>query len=326
MTRPDRRYLRLAVKSAVKELLWYATCSHEQGDRPNVLLFATRRGGSTFAMEMIGANRGVRTLDQPLELVGEFPTAAQSADVPMFRQGQMTSLDPWTEERLGHAVQRMLDGRSVANAPTRVWRSDVERRSNRLVLKITDAKPIIEWFDDRFDCQIVYFTRHPIPQSISCIRNHWSLTVDAHLRDPDFVAANLSDAAVAAAHDVMTGDDELQQFVLNWALENVAPLRALPERPEWVHVRYEDCVTQPDAVMSVLAERLHLDDSERMQAISSRPSVSSRRSTAGDRQRIASGRSAELATSWRDRIDADAEQRCNRLLDTFGIDPAALLP
>lgn len=326
MVRPDRRYVSLAVKSAVKELLWYATCSHEQGDRPNILLFATRRGGSTLAMEMIGANRGIRTLDQPLELVGEFPTAAQSADVPMFRQGQMTSLDPWTEARLEHAVQRMLDGRAVANAPTRVWRRDVERRSNRLVLKITDAKPIIEWFDERFDCRIVYLTRHPIPQALSCIRNRWSLTVDAHLRDAEFVAANLADRSVAEAHDVMRNGTELQRFVLNWALENVAPARALHRHPDWLHVRYEDCVRTPDAVLATLADELELDDLDRMRAALGRPSVSSRISTVEARTRIESGRANELLHAWRNDVDDATEAWCTRLLELFEIDPELVLP
>jgi len=321
MVRPDRRYVKLAVKSAVKELLWYATCSHEQGDKKNILLFATRRGGSTFAMEMIGANRGVRTLDQPLELIGEFPTAAQSADVPMFRQGQMTSLDAWSEARLGEAVQRMLDGRSVANAPTRVWRSDVERRSDRLVLKILDAKPLIEWFDERFACQIVYLTRHPIPQALSCIRNRWSLTVDAHLRDQAFVDANLSHDAVAVAHDVMRDGSDLQRFVLNWVLENVAPAQALSRHPDWLHVRYEDCVRAPEAMLSTLADALDLDDLDRMRAVIDRPSVSARISTSSAREQIETGRASELVDAWRVEIDDEQIAWCDRLLETFGIEP-----
>jgi hypothetical protein len=77
MTRPDRRYVALAAKALTKELLWYLTCQHEQGPEPNILLFATRRGGSTFVMELIGANRGIRSIDQPFEMSSSLLATAQ---------------------------------------------------------------------------------------------------------------------------------------------------------------------------------------------------------------------------------------------------------
>jgi hypothetical protein len=326
VTRPDPEYLKLAVKAAAREALWAATCSHHQGDDRNILLFATRRGGSTFAMELIGANRGIRTLNQPLETQTRNPTAAQMALIPRFQQGQITSVDESTDERLYELMTAIFAGRVVINAPTRVWRRDVDWRSNRLVLKITDAKPVIEWFDDRLDADIVYLTRHPIPQALSCIRNKWTLTVDAHLRDPIFVEANLTDAALALAHDVMATGTLLQQFVLNWALENVAPMRLLPTHPSWTHVRYEDCVLAPEATLGLLAERLRLGDVARMHDMLRRPSVSSRISTEDTRREISSGRAADVVTRWRQSVDVDEERQSDRILDTFGIDRDVVLP
>ena len=324
MTRPDRRYLGLATKAAAKELLWFATCRHQQGERPNILLFATRRGGSTFAMELIAANRGVRSLDQPLELLGPSTTAAQVARVPLYRQGQLTSLDEASEPQLQTLMDDIFAGRVVINAPTRLWRAGALMRSDRLVLKILDAKPIIGWFDDHLDCQIVYLTRHPIPQAMSCLRNRWSLTTRAYLDDERFVEANLSAAALASAHDALRNGSDLRRFVVNWALENVAPMRLLGGRPDWVHVRYEDCVTDPAGTLDRLATRLDLPDVDRMRAIVTRPSVSSRISTSDTRSTIESGRASEVVSRWRSEVD-DADRRwCDDLMETFGIDPAAV--
>jgi hypothetical protein len=326
MTRPDRRYVQLAAKALGKELLWYLTCDHVQGAEPNILLFATRRGGSTFLMELIGANRGVRTLDQPFEMSGQFPTAAQVADMPLFEDGQLTSLDERSAARLRDLTERIVAGRVVINAPTRVWRRNVERRSDRLVLKITDAKPLIGWFAETVPCDVVYLTRHPIPQAISCLRNDWTLTAGAYLRDDRFVEANLSDRALALAHDVMRNASALQQFVLNWALENVAPMRLLPEHPDWLHVRYEDCVVDPAGMVDTVAARLRLTDLDRMHATVNRPSVSSGMSTEQTRRLIEDGRAADLVTRWRQGLDDGVEAWCNRLLETFGIDPGTVLP
>ncbi len=326
MTRPDSRYVRLAAKSLARELLWSLTCDHEQGPEPNILLFASRRGGSTFLMELIGANRGVRSLDQPFEMSAAFPTAGQAADLPLFADGQLTSLDERSARRLQSLTERIFAGKVVINAPTRVWRRDVERRSDRLVLKINDAKPLIGWFSETVPCDIVYLTRHPIPQAVSCLRNNWTLTVDAYLRDEHFIEANVSEQALTLAHDVMRNGTALQKFLLNWTLENVAPVRLLPENPGWLHVRYEDCVTDPTRMVETVASRLRLKDLERMHATVNRPSVSSGMSTDQTRRLIEEGQAADVVTRWRRDLDDDTEAWCNRLLDTFGIDPHLVLP
>ncbi len=277
-------------------------------------------------MEIIGSNRGVRTLDQPLETQTRLLSAAQAAEIPRFHQGQMTSVDAMIEERMETMMRKLMAGEMVVNAPTRVWRRDVSWRSNRLVLKITDAKPIIGWFDQHVDGDIVYLTRHPIPQALSCIRNSWTLTVSAHLRDPEFVERFVPDVALATAHDVMASGSVLQQFVLNWALENVAPMRLLPSHPHWTHIRYEDCVTDPAATLGALSERLQLDDLDRMERVLHRPSVSSKISTGAIRHEIESGQGAKAILRWRDNVDIDDERWCRALLEQFEIDPDVVLP
>jgi hypothetical protein len=118
----------------------------------------------------------------------------------------------------------------------------------------------------------------------------------------------------------------LEQFVLNWALENVAPMRLLPDHPDWTHVRYEDCVTDPAGVLDTVAARLRLGDRERMHATLQRPSVSSGLSTKETRDLIEKGQAAESVTRWRRQVDDGTEAWCNRLLETFGIDPERVLP
>jgi hypothetical protein len=324
-TRPSPEYFVRSLRATVREAIWLGSCRHEQGSKPNILLFASRRGGSTFAMEMIGANRGIRPLNQPLETLSRNLTYAQALEIPRFRQGQITSLDTADAEQLASLMEKIFSGRVVINAPTRFWRSDVARVSNRLVLKLTDCKPVIDWFDDLPTSQILYLTRHPIPQAMSCLRNGWTLTVDAHLGDQEFVEANLSDAALAMAHDTMSEDRPLRHFIMNWALENVAPIRHLEDRPTWTHVRYEDCVLAPQDTLQMLADRLSLDDVERMHAVLRRPSQSSRRSTGSVRDAISSGQAAATVHGWKSDVANDDQAWCDRLLETFGIDPRLLL-
>jgi hypothetical protein len=276
-------------------------------------------------MELIAANRGIRPLNQPLATLSRNITYAQMLEIPRFHEGQITSLEGRDAERMAEVVGRILDGRMVVNAPTKFWSREFVRTSDRLVLKITDAKPVIDWFDDSFPVDIVYLTRHPVPQALSCLRNNWTLTVEAHLRDPRFVELWLGADGEARARDVLAGGRELEAFVLNWILENVAPLRLLPDRPGWLHVRYEDCVRTPEAVLDRMADHLGLGDRDRMEATLDRPSGSSRRSSADTVAAIAAGQAADRVTAWRDELDSTDRQRIDRLLEAFSIDERLLL-
>ncbi len=320
MTRADSLYLKRSIRAAIREAIWVVGCSHVQGPKRNILLFASRRGGSTWAMELIAANRGIRPLNQPLETLSRNVTYSQMLEIPRFHDGQITSLSGDEAAQVEHLIERIFAGEVIINGPTKFWTREFVRKSNRLVLKITDAKPAIDWFSESIDAEIVYLSRHPIPQALSCIRNDWSLTVDAHLRDPAFVDANLSAGAEALAHDVMAADDRLQRFVLNWALENVAPLRLLPSRPGWTHVRYEDCVAEPDVVLGRLSERLGLEDTDRMRAAIATPSGSSQRSTVSTVEAIESGRAVAALDAWKSKVDDADRRRVDSLLERVGID------
>lgn len=270
-------------------------------------------------MELISANRGVRPLNQPLETLSRNVTYAQMLELPRYQQGQITSVGPAEQDQLRRAVDRLLSGEIVINAPTAFWRRSYDWVSDRLVLKITDAKAAIAWFDDTFDVDVVYLTRHPVPQALSCIRNQWTLTTDAYLDDPRFVDRYLGEH-IGFCRDIHATGSELERWVLNWAVENIAPLRHLPERPNWLHIRYEDCVTDPDGTLAAVAARLGLDDVDRMRAAVGRPSGSSRRSTAQTRQLIESGAATAIQDSWRTQIDRDDLRRADALLDRLGLD------
>ena len=319
-TRVSPLHLKMTARSLAKELVWWTLLSHQPGDRRDICVFATRRGGSTWIMELIAANRGIRPLNQPLETLSRNVTIGQAVELPKLDQGQITSIGPEDESQLHHVVSKLLSGEFVFNAPTKFWAKGFDFRSNRHVLKVTDAKPVIDWFDSTFDVDIVFLTRHPIPQALSCLRNRWTLTVRPFLRDERFVARYLGDERLALCHEVMERGTDLERFVLNWALENLAPLQLLPERPQWTHVSYEQCVLDPDAVIERLSERLGLEDREAMLRTVTRPSGSSGRSTTETVGDIRSGRGAAALERWKNEVPADEIDRCLSLLESLGAD------
>jgi len=323
-TGPDLTYVKAAGRELLRETVWWATTRHRRGDRRDICLFATRRGGSTWCMELIAANRGVRSMNQPLETLSPNLTLSQALELPRFPHGQITSLSGPSAAAMERFVGRLLDGTLVVNAPTKFWRPGFRVRTDRVLLKITDAKAVIGWFDEHFDVDIVVVTRHPVAQALSCIRNAWTLTSDAYLADPAFCEANLGDAA-GRCHDVARSGSELERWVLNWALENVAPLRMLPSHPQWLHVRYENAVTDPDRELERMATALQLDDVEAMRTVLRRPSGSSSLSMGGTRNAIGRGDREAMVNGWRAKVDPADLVAAGRVLEGVGIDPLSIV-
>lgn len=302
--------LSLAARYAVKEAIWLLG-RHRRGAGKDIALFSTRRSGSTWLMELIAVNRGIRYSDQPFSL--HHPAPGHARRLPLPARSQFTSLEGEDEERVCAFVAAILDGSLSVNAPWELWHPAYHWRTDRVVLKIVDAKPLIDWLDRTFALSVVYSTRHPLPTSLSVLRNGWGLTVQAYLEDPRFVAAWLTEDEVAYAWDLLRGGTPLEQHVLNWTLENLVPLRLLPERPHWLFVPYETATLDPEGTINLLADRLDLRDRDRM--------LKQRRVASRSTRRPAStfDPAPEWLRAWRRHVTAAAEEAAFRILDRFGV-------
>ena len=172
------------------------------------------------------------------------------------------------------------------------------------MLKITDANSMIDWFDENYDLDIVYLSRHPIPQALSCMRNGWTLHVRPFLRNERFVRRHLDAALVAYSHEVLETGSQLERFVLNWTLENLVPLRLLADRPRWTFLSYEQCVLEPADTVQRTAAALGLTDVDAMQRKLVDASRSTTLSSGSTVERIAAGDREYLVRSWRDTVGA----------------------
>ena len=296
--------LRHAVRAVVKETVWLATNHHRPGGGRDIALFASRRGGSTWLMELLAVNPGIKALDQPLEITTGTLTPGQARLMPKFHLGEIVHLDPVTEPMVRSYLACVLSGAVPVNAPVRVWRPEFHLRTNRALLKIVGAKSIAPWIDDNFPLEVIHLLRHPVPQAVSCRRNGWTPTLSAFLDADSFVAEHLGEHE-GYCRDVLTRPTTLEAYVLNWVLENLVMLRAVSMRPAWLVVRYEDLVIEPRPTLEWIAERLELPAVDEMVARTSAASVSSPLSTRTRRAAMANQDGEALAHGWRDSIDVD---------------------
>ena len=316
--------LRDSLRAVAKESIWL-TVQYRPGPKPPIALFCTRRGGGTWLMEIIGANRGVLPLNQPLEILTPNLTPHQYKRLPKFDLGQIVHPDAVQERELRAYTDDLMAGRIRVNAPYAFWRRDFHFRTDRLLLKIVDAKPMMDWFDAAYRPDIVYLVRHPVPQAMSCIRNGWSPTTTAYLRNEWFVEEVLADRHLLTyAHKVHDTGSDLERFVLNWVVENLYPLRVLADRPHWLALSYEECVTDQDATLRRVGERLDVGDTDGMREAARRVSRSSSLSDAGSVSAIRRGDRDEQVSGWLSRMSAADVTRVAGVLDTFGITLYAL--
>lgn len=304
--------------TTVKEAIWWATLRHRPGPKPDIALFAAYRGGSTWLLEMISTEPGVRPVNEPFS--PWWGTPAQVHLMPKYRYGEVISFDTdKAESDFRGYSDAVFSGKVTVNAPWWFWRRGYPFRSDRLCVKITEAKGLIDWFDRTYDLDIVMLLRHPLPVALSRMRNHWETTAAAYLIDAWFSQQVLGPDLLDYCRDVLRNGSLLDGHVLGWALEHLVGLRLLPERPDWTLVTYEECVVMPERTIDKLSSRLQLTNAAGMQARLRVPSRSSRLSMSGTTRQISAGHPETALSDWRQHVTTEQEASAMRILTRLGI-------
>lgn len=309
--------MRCAASQLIKELVW-SVVRFRPSKKP-ICLFGSRRSGSTLLMQMIGANPGVMFSDQPFGLysIG----AANVNRLPIFAYSQIACPDRDEEAIVRRYFERLMEGRIRVNTPWKFWSRDFHFSNDRICLKITDAKAIIDWIDQQFDVDVVVLTRHPLAQAISVAENRWLISGKGLLKNQAFVEQWLSNDLEAACWDAYRLGSELECRVVDWVLENLVPLRLLPERPNWQFVSYEDLILHTDRVIDQLANRLRLPDRDAMARQVGRPSRSVKPTKSVERQGLIEARNCNrLVDRWKEKVGGEDLRACSRILERFGIE------
>lgn len=315
-TGQEQNPLRSACAQMIKELVWAAV--RFRPARKPICLYSSRRSGSTLLMQMISANKGVMFSDQPFGLYSI--SSANINCLPVFAYSQIACPDEDEAAVLHNYVERLLAGRIRANAPWKFWTRDFHFFNDRICLKITDAKAMIDWMDRQFDVNTVVLTRHPVAQILSVSRNRWFTTGKGLLKNARFVERWMSNELEATCWDLYRSGSELEGRVVDWALENLVPLALLPARPDWLFVSYEDLMTSTPAVIDYLSGQLQLDDQKAMARQIEKPSRSVRWGNNTElRQSIHDRNQERLVDWWKSKISNEELSACFRILERFGI-------
>ncbi len=315
--------LQTKVNLLAREIVFRTVCRHRPGARRNILLYCSRRGGSTWLLATIAAHPGIRYVGRPFLTVlqsrwrrrmPDLAAAAGHDGTHRFRQ--IVHFSGQDERRFRALAQEIISGR-LPIYPTLAFRQPYFHRvTDRIVFQMTAGPPLIEWFDRHFDVMTAVLFRHPIPTSLSVAALGWPHECCDFLYHQWFVDTHLSGKQVDLARRILDSGSPLARHVLDWTLKMLIPYRVLgsDKYPAWVAVTYEQMVTEPDRVLEHIAGRLDLPDLEAMRTQLRRPSRTVTQSTAQRTDDV-----EYLLSRWRKRVTSDQEQTLLAIPRAFGI-------
>lgn len=288
---------------------------YRQGPYPNIALFSSARSGSTWLGEMLAAESGILLLDEPCHPKNLSPLVFGTAE-------DWAHLLPSEEReaRLAKYFDRILAGNLYIGAP-RLRSRNYRTYCNRIVLKMLRFKDLIEWFELRFDLQIIYLVRHPLATNLSrqeCPR------LPLFLANEAFCSTYLSEPQLRFSRQILANGTKLEKNVLDWCLQNLPAIDS-PSLDRWCCVHYEDLVTNAHAEVARIARFAGFESSKPMLSRSQEASLSTSQCDDTTKQffdnRDTSNSGTEfLLNKWRAKLQPGDEERAFQILDTLGID------
>ena len=285
---------------------------HRAVGKKDIFLFSSRRSGSTWLLEIINAERGVKYSDQP----PDWDSNDRRLDTMNVNRYNIVCPNDEDKMKLKSYFQDLLKDKIQVNPPWNILDRNYDFFTNRYILKMTDTHTLIKWFEVNFDSQIVYLIRHPIAVALSIMKLGWGHTLDVFLNNDRFVNEWLRSSEFEFALEIIDGGDFFDQLILEWVLENLVPLRLI-ERSEarnWTVFSYEELVLEPELIIDVLGKKLDLENTDKMKESIRTPSKNAK----GESREEIKGRDKRfLVTKWENRVSEEEKKRAFEILERF---------
>lgn len=286
---------------------------HHPGDKPDIFAFSPPRSGSTFVLEIMAREPGLKVINEPLNI--NRPTTRRALGVSDWAEATRLTQ---REARYARYIQALRANRLGAlNAP--FYRDDRRTRTDRLFLKILHGgEDMVPWFEQSLGGQILVLLRHPIPT----VQSHWHFPRLTSYLDQPGLTRHLTDRQMTRARKLLDERDLFACAILDWCFQTF--LMAHADIPDtWTRISYEELVLDPDGALAYLRERLHLTGRFDAQDISTTPSRTVIRRDAATRAHIEQGdRDSKryLIDRWQEKVSQDQIDLAFDLLSLFGID------
>jgi len=291
--------------------LKFFTNIHLQGNKPNTFVFSTPRSGSTWLMEILTSQPGVKYINEPFNL--------RDDKIKRLLRGSNWSdlYNPGSEEIIEKYLNILLSSKFKGSFKNQSpFTPGYNFYTNRIVLKILHCgEDKIDWFKNTFQGQVVYLVRHPIPTSLS----RKQLPRLKAFISSDY-SKNFQNNQLALAKSILKKGNKLEMNILDWCFQNAIPLKNL--NSDWLLITYEQLVLEPEKTLSFLLEKLKLKYTKAIQKSMSKASGSSVQSDEETQKALQDHKNNKffLVEKWKDKILPEEENRIMNIVKAFGID------
>ncbi|MDP0498068.1 MAG: sulfotransferase domain-containing protein [Verrucomicrobiota bacterium JB024] len=293
---------------ALAHLIKSVSTVHRPGDKKDILLLATPRGGSTWFMEMIWTQPSMRQCSEPFNI--RQPRIAKNLGISHF--SMLYGQD--SEAKVADYLRKLIDNR-LKFLNSNPFRRNHHFFTNRTVFKcIHYGTHNTRWLEETFDFQVLLILRHPIPVSLS--RKVFPLLEEfgnCALREK-FNQDELSVLDRAREHG-----SHLEKGIAAWCLHNALALREM--RTSWLLATYEQAVIEPEKVINAMATHIGLHEKKRIEEQMQKASAVIGKSSAEQQAILRNAdRRQELISSWRKKVSPQQEADLMGVLEAFHLD------
>lgn len=303
----------MKVDSSLKYFMKSVSNLHVQGEKKNIFLFATPRGGSTWVMEIIASQRGMKYYDEPFNIRRDNVQKAgffSTWDELMPDEGQSDKIIEYLKLLEANRIRFM-------NPPP--FRKNHRCITRRVVFKIHEIEHLVNEIKEKCNGSILYLLRHPVPTTLS--RKVFP-RLDHFIRSPyyrKFFTQNQFNSIV----EIRQNGSRLQQGFLSWCYENFLQLNHL-DSSDWTILTYEEVVLNSGKCCQYLHDSLDLDDLEIMFNAVDEPAMNiamSNQETIDtlkieDSQR----RKRNIVKKWEGKVSDEEQEAAFAIFSLFGVD------
>ena len=130
------------LKDILRRVLYFLfNICHEQGSKKNIVLFSTRRGGSTWLSQVISS--GETNLRYYDHLFSWYQTEFNSRRFfDVYKNNQEIYATPNNRDYF----ELVNSGKHIARTVVNPFSKDFVRKSTRVLYKVTEGKGLFDWF------------------------------------------------------------------------------------------------------------------------------------------------------------------------------------
>ena len=298
----------------IKYFLKGVASVHRQGNKKNIIINATPRGGSTWLMEIIASQPGMKYYDEPFNVRRD-----NVKRTGLFSGWEDLQPENNNKEKIVTYINALTDNRyPMMNPPP--LRKNYRPVTNRIVFKLHELEHMIEELAEQCNCQVIYLVRHPIPNSMSrAVVPRLELFAESTFYKEKY----LSGQQDKEIQSLLKNGSELQRHIASWCYENLVALKHT-DLSKWLVVSYEELVINSRKCCQMLMKDLELTDFDALLRSIDEPAVNIGMSNQDTLDVMVNDKAMErkkgLVTRWKKKISDVEEDKVFEVLSIFEID------